>query len=333
MHIKDICANMGLQLTGSMCFGLSDAFNFLYWLDRNSKIPFLILLGRNQDIFGTFFDKMGIDYKVNTMHSALEMKEHIVNCINSNTLLLLYVDRYYLEYLHSKYSKSHFGNHVIAISGYRINNDVFEVAVNDMIQDDIIWYAFDKIHMAMNSSWKPFSPEARVYDINLNSSKLNLYFDMFPEIIVDSIENVIINMIGKDDMGVNALYALAYEMNKLLESDFSKYERALRFQLRLISSFISEFEETHSMYRMCFSNFLGDAAKKYKLEYLYDYSLQMRVIAGKWRSVSELLTQDRLEIEDIICQISSEINEIADSEKAFFTSLKQELSYRQNDNI
>lgn len=63
MHMKDICNSCDLELSASMCFGLSESFNFTYWLDRSSKIPCLIMLGRNIDTLELFFNKFNLNFE------------------------------------------------------------------------------------------------------------------------------------------------------------------------------------------------------------------------------------------------------------------------------
>ncbi len=139
MHLKDICMTIGLPFSGAMCFGISEGYDFTYWLDRTSKIPCLIMLGRSQKVLDVFFDKIGVMYDIKTILTESDFQNSVENYIKLNHVPLVYADRYYLRYLEQKYNRAHFGNHMISINGLRKKDNEISFAVYDVISDDVIW--------------------------------------------------------------------------------------------------------------------------------------------------------------------------------------------------
>lgn len=331
MHVKDILATAGLPLSGSMCFGLSEAYDFLYWVDRSSKIPYLIMIGRSKNALDVLLNKFSIPYVSKVIDTKEQFLTHVKHEIDNDNIVLAYADRYYLSYLERIYNKAHFGNHMIAISGYRQENNIVNYAVNDVVTDDIIWCDIDEIETARLSSWKPFSPNGQVIDICINNLNLKRFEKLLQTMILESIESVAIKMLDRSNSGVNAMQSLAKELKQLLDIDLDKYSRALKFQLKLIASYIKEFEETHSFYRMTYSKFLSEAADTYNLPFLKDYSTRMSDIAEKWVTMSELIGCENIEnISEVINYSSNQLLLISDMEKTFFGDLYRLISNRQN---
>ncbi len=332
MHLKDICLTFGLPISGAMCFGISEGYDFTYWLDRTSKIPCLIMLGKSQKAIDVFLKKIGVRYKFDTISSESEFENSVENYIKSNHVPLVYADRYYLKYLEQIYNRAHFGNHLISVIGLKKEDNKINFAVYDVVSDDVIWCNSDEIQMARSSLWKPFSPESKIIDVDLNKSNIDYFKEHISDIISDSINNVSDRMLSDKNAGVYAMKALSSELNYLLGSDLKKYSRAISFQMKLIASFIREFEETHSFYRMTYSCFLEEAAAEYGLDFLYSFSERMKEIANHWISMSESISSIK-EIDELLNEFSRKLIEASELEKLFFEDLKQSIPESANQHI
>jgi hypothetical protein len=312
-----------------MCFGLSEAYGFSYWIDRTSKIPCLIMLGRTKLVLETFFNKFEIPFEYNMIDGEPDFELHTTKTLLEKNVVLAYADRYYLKHLEKKYNRAHFGNHLISVVGYKKIDNVIKYAINDVIDDNVVWCTSDEIQTARLSSWKPFPPDGQVVDICINGLTLKQYADRIPELTIQSILNISNSMLINKDSGVNALKALSFEIKYLLDADMEKYGRAIKFQLRLIASFIREFEETHTFYRLTFSEFLFEASDKYGMEYLSCFVPKMKDIAVQWFTMSKLIENSE-DITAVLSDISVKLSVLSDMEKAFFEELRQLILNRQN---
>jgi len=324
MLLRDICSTLGAPISGEMCFGISEGYSFEYWLDRSSKIPCLIMLGRSLKLAPRFMDKIGIVYNTDTVSTEDEFEKYTEEKLRANHVPIVFADRYYLRYLEKIYNRAHFGNHVFSISGMKKENDEVSYALCDILSDEPVWCSSGEIQMARNSLWKPFSPDCKVIDVDLNKSNVDKLKNDLPQMILDSVNNTADFMLTEQKAGVNAIAALASEVKGLLEADLSKLSRALAFQMRLLASFIREFEETHSFYRMTYAAFLEEASDKYGLGDLMPYSMRIREIGKKWTSMSELIISDE-PIDELLNEFSLRLNKTSELERDFFTELKQTI--------
>ncbi len=146
--IADIFQYNGIKLSEEMCFGLGEALTFEYWLDTSSKFPTIIINGFDFNMENRLFNKFNVK-RIIHYNSKID-NEDIINCINKNDLVMVDLDRYYLEYL--DITKAHFGFHSVIIIGYKIENKILYWGIIDGFKKELIWYPDKKLRIARDST-------------------------------------------------------------------------------------------------------------------------------------------------------------------------------------
>ena len=100
--------NNNINVSSAMCFGLSESYDFNFFIEKNTKIPLIVILG-NMNNIEKLFENIGINYK------TIQTKDNLENIINKNKYVMVDVDRYYLDYLREKFGNTHFGKHAILL--------------------------------------------------------------------------------------------------------------------------------------------------------------------------------------------------------------------------
>jgi len=311
--IRDIIEyHSGYHISSTMCFGLGEGLDFLYWQETKTKIPVLVILGRSLNCEQTLCQKMDLNMAVikpDTEDLNTTSNMELIYFINKQKPVMVDVDRYFLDYLAVKFGRSHFGFHSLLIVGYR-NVDDLEFALYDFLSNDLIWFPSSKLSLARTSAWQPFAPERKFYTFNTKHIR-----SIDSKLISCSIEancKKLLNCNGKS--GIAAMSLLSDEILGLVQyMNSSQSMHVINLQIKLIVSYIKEFESSGTFYRRIYSNFLKEASEFEGLGDLEGFSCELSVIADKWDSVVKYLTLD-VNTKDKIIYLGNELKQISNSE-------------------
>lgn len=253
LALSELLKGVNIDISPVMCFGLGEGLDFKYWVEKDLKIPMIVILGRDLDIENNLIRNLELNIKTIgdiKMSEEDNMKE-LDEILGKHKEVFINVDRYYLKYLREKLNPYHCGYHSILVRKI-ITEKVKKYIVYDGLVEDI--QAVDEIDIKLgrSSKHKPFSPNFYGFYIQ----------DVIPyrEITFDDIKNAIVRNLNKylytKNTGINAFKNFITEFINLNESfRDNELKRYLKLQMNFISRYILEFESTKSFYRKLYASF------------------------------------------------------------------------------
>lgn len=147
--LRDVAHYSGHALSEAMCFGLGAGLGFVY-LEGGSLSPSRLFHCRSPDLEGTFFRRLGIDFRWRTTADARSAWEEVRILLDQGIPVLVQTDLRCLPYYRSR---THFTGHVICIWGYDEDQGVAYVA--DTHFPGLQAIALDDLAAARTSSAPP----------------------------------------------------------------------------------------------------------------------------------------------------------------------------------
>lgn len=302
--ISELLKRKGIDLSPCMCFGLGEGYDFNYWIEKNVKVPMLVIVGKNKNE-SLLFDNLNIQYK--EIDSSIDINA----LINEDENLIIDVDRYYLDYISNKFGRTHFGKHVLLIS----KGDDCNYSCFDALDRNISTISKDVVAKARTSDIKPFPPNSRgLYLLSKTSTILNR--DYIIRIVNKNME-VFLN---SNDHGINKFNSFLRQLELIASMiDNGKYAVFFNVQLEFLCKYIREFESTQSFYRLVYFDFLKEINNKYALSIDNNIDLCLK-LGNAWHKIgSEMndMKKQNIAIREKIKIIITRLYKINDLEKEF----------------
>lgn len=299
-----------------MCFGLGEALTFEYWLDTNNKFPIIVINGFDFKMEERLFNKFNIK-RICHNSSKLDTQE-IINCIDKNNLVMLDVDRYYLDYLNIE--KAHFGFHSIIIIGYKIEYEILYWGIIDGFKKEIIWYPDKNLCFARTSTDGILKANNKWYEFDCNNMENRKTKKLKYSLIKDSINNLSKKMLFNECSGINSLVKFSIELSKCAKYD-NNMKDIMKIEYFFLYRFIKEFEYTGTLSRGIYAKFLKECSEIYNYKFLKKSSINMHNISNEWKTLSQNMLKEN-DMTDKISLISSDIMKICKMEKQLYEYLE-----------
>lgn len=283
-----------ITLSPAMCFGIGEGYDFKYWIEKNLKVPMIVMMGNN-NCDETLLNNIGLNYEIINASHNLDL---ILNCNNN---VMVDVDRYYLDYLGSKFGRSHFGKHVLLLS----KCDEQNYLCFDALDDSISQIGKEVVEKARFSEIQPFPPEGKgIYLSDVSQININ------EEIIKDVISNNMKQYISSDNHGIARFKSFIKQLEMLLPMlGEGKQVAYFNVQLEFLCKYIREFETTQSFYRYIYRDFLNEVALEYKLQLENDIR-RVEELGERWHSLGEQMLKMKKDNSDIKKKIQTFIYEL-----------------------
>jgi hypothetical protein len=217
--LKQIFLFNNYSISEEMLFGLGSGLGFIYLnLTQSPMISCRIKPFEFEQNIGRL---LNIDIKVkNTKNRDIAIKK-LINNLNNNIPVMLYVDMAYLSYLNLNES-NHFGGHSIVVFGYDKEKNVDFVSDRDAnnwpintpkgkIANDYHFVPFSEMQLARNSSHRPFPANNRWLEFDFSHKK-----EITKEIIIVAIKKNLNDMLHPSAQlfGINGINKFSKELRK-----------------------------------------------------------------------------------------------------------------------
>ncbi|MCH4184725.1 MAG: BtrH N-terminal domain-containing protein [Eggerthellaceae bacterium] len=335
-QMSDIAHTMGLPLSASMCFGLSEGISFSAQIERHFSLPYLIMLGRERDNFPHFARKIGIKFSKRRCEDATEFRDAVIEAHHHDAVIIALLDRYYLTYINqalaaheSAYKPQHFCQHVAGILAYHEGTssptqaeqynsaDEAYYLIADQYSNEPVHVPVPEVEQARLSNWDLNPPHGVYYRIEMPFRSYQNY--NWPQLINESIGANCAAMLSPTG-GIAHIRKLIQQIEVFDEETLTLYERAVRYQFHMLHSFIAEFEQTHSLYRWVYKDFLTECINDYGCHYLRGFPSRFENLGLLWRSLNDLLLID--DLSGLVTSLPKAIEHIANEEERCFAALQ-----------
>jgi len=312
--IRDIVEFYGLKLTIPLSFGLGEGLGINYWFEKGTKVPVMVLNGRELQTEYNLCRNIGLGMKCFIEPDKAEAEEILKQKVSGGQPIMLDTDRYYLSYIGNRFGKTHFGLHsVIAVDYY---DKCF--GLYDFLSPEIIWCPDTELAEARSSDWKPFTPENKWYEFYSENMKLKLEYQDF----ADSIKNVCSKMLSTDiNTGVNGIRTYVHEISEfepLLEE--KKMKHYINLQINFLAVYIGQLDTSGTMSRHLYAEYLDEVGYMFDIPTYREMSNELKNLALNWKfTVSFLNTHDNLN--EKLQFLKTQLMKIAELEEGFFRRL------------
>lgn len=325
--ISKMLKSLDIDLTSAMCFGLGQGYDFRYWIEKDSKIPMIITLGRNLDCEENLINKLRLTMiKLgNKEKSAIENMNELDIVLKHKKYVFLNVDRFYLDYLKEKFNPYHFGNHSILVKGFDIVENRKEYIVYDALVDKLTQVSDIEIKLGRASKYTPFTPDYYGFYIEENTNSKEITF----EDVKDSIVSNSYRFLHEEKRGIDAFKKFISELTSLGDSFLKNNDIRiyLKLQMNFISKYILEFEDTHSFYRKVYSEFLKEVDEKYKLNTLHSSIKDFNLLGNDWNKLGLKIIDKSIEdVSRVIVDIKSDLDGLCKNEESSVLSLLNNIN-------
>jgi hypothetical protein len=280
LQMRNACHYDGLNLSANMCFGLAGSLDFLFWIEKKSIAPHIALSGRKSEAVAPFFEAIGTPAKKLQIPQE-DLDEQIISCIDHKQHLFVLLDRYYLEYLREYFPPNHFGMHIVSIVGIRESDKGIEYAVHDFHQGDPVWVSSATINTARQANCQPLLPDNYCYIIDevqpVSEDRLRAQAKLKIAAMTEA-------MISSKDSGLSAFELFNRELESIIAADLGKYEKVLKFQLKVLETF-TRYDDTKSFYRRAYAEFLKECSETFGFSPLKPFTERAFEIADTWAQV------------------------------------------------
>lgn len=316
-----------IDFTPAMCFGLGQGYDFRYWIEKDSKVPMIVTLGRNLDSEENLLNELGLTVKKlgNIEKSTDENMAELDSILKQKENVFLNVDRFYLDYLKEKLNPYHFGNHSILVKGVTNIENQKKYMVYDALIDDVRYVSDYEIKLGRESKYKPCSPDYYGFYIEGNKSCNKIGFNE----IKDSINRNLNRYLYKKGNGIDAFNKFIRELTGLEESLISNDEIKLylKLQMNFISRYILEFENTNSFYRKVYSEFLKEVDKKYKLNSFHRNIKEFSLLGDDWNRLgSKIANKSTEDINKALIDIKTDLKILCKNEQTAAENLLNSIN-------
>jgi hypothetical protein len=163
--LRDIFAAAGHRFPESFFFGIGEGLGFYYWNGRNLARP--VVGGRcgNLELDRRVCKKLGAGLAIKESSSPKRAQERMIALLDEGRPVMMHVDTFYLEYLHSA---SHYGAHCVVVAGIDASGDHAMIA--DRSRDGLVRVPMAELAEARASRHKPFPPQNRWFEIDIPES-------------------------------------------------------------------------------------------------------------------------------------------------------------------
>lgn len=302
--ISELLKRKGIDLSPCMCFGLSEGYDFNYWIEKEIKVPLLVIVGKNQNE-NLLFDNLNIQYK--EIDSGID----IDILINDGENLMIDVDRYYLDYIGNKFGRTHFGKHALLIS----KSDEYNYSCFDALDKNVSLISREIVSKARTSNIKPFPPDSHgVYLLSDSSAIID------KEYILRIISKNMNSFLSSNEHGIIKIKSFIRQLELIASMvNNGKYAVFFNVQLEFLCKYIREFESTQSFYRLVYCDFLKEINDKYAL--LIDNNIDLCLKLGDvWHTIGiemDDMKKRNISMSDKIKQIISRLYAVNDLEREF----------------
>lgn len=315
------------EISPQMIFGVGNGYDFLYWIEKSTKYPMIVTLGRNLKTEFSFLEslKIKIQKEGNTNLTADQNMEILNNILQTGKSVLINVDRYYLKYLKEEYNNYHCGHHSILIYSYQQSDNGKIYRIYDALDENIKTCSELEIKLGASSQCKPFAPDFQMFYIK--DPKKNIEIDF--EIVKRSIKENITNYLESEKGGLISLRRFVFEILSIREQlrEEPKLKMYIKLQMNFIYSYIEEFEYTKSFYRGVYSKFLEEVKDNYGIKELEVNIGEFKELANLWREIALIIRENsKGNIETLLDTLEDNLNNICNKEEEAMMNLLQTIN-------
>lgn len=306
--ISELLRRHGISITPWMCFGLSEGYDFNYWIEKSIKIPMLVMIGKSRNE-NTLFDNLGVQYQV--INEDTDLESMVVQRKN----VIVNVDRYYLDYLSKRFGRTHFGQHTVLLS----EGDEYNYCCFDALDHTVDSLSKDVLELARASKVQPFPPNHEgLYILQTGAVKLT------GRVVIMAINRNMNAFLNSKDHGISRLESFIGQLELILSMiGTGNYAKYFDVQIDFLCKYIREFESTKSFYRYAYGEFLKEAWESYSLP--IEKCIEMCVRLGDaWYRMGEDLISYRHQNDNAtvkLKQIVDSLRTIAELERRFAEEL------------
>lgn len=312
--IRDIVEFYGLKLSIPMSFGLGEGLGIDYWFERETKVPVMVLNGRELQTEYNLCRNIGLQINCLKETDNAAAEEILKQRVLSGQPVMLDTDRYYLSYIGDKFGKTHFGLHSVIAVDYR--DECF--GLYDFLYPNMIWCPKTELAQARGSEWKPFTPQNKWYEFYSENIKLKLEY----QDIAKSIKNVCSRMLSDNkNSGVNGIRTYVNEISTFepLISE-SKMRHYLNLQINFLVVYIGQLDASGTMSRQLYAEFLNELGDMFHMPEYREMSEQLIKLAQNWKQTVGFLSVHK-DLKEKLQFLKQQLLKIADLEAEFFLNL------------
>ncbi|OPX45950.1 hypothetical protein CLHUN_04250 [Ruminiclostridium hungatei] len=312
--IRDIVEFYGLKLSIPMSFGLGEGLGIDYWLERETKVPFMVLNGRKLQTEYNLCRNIGLKIMCFKEPDNAAAEEILKQRVLSGQPVMLDTDRYYLSYIGDRFGKTHFGHHSVIAADYR--DKCF--GLYDFLYPNMIWCPSTELAQARSSDWKPFTPQNKWYEFYSENIKLRLEYQDFAK----SIKNVCSRMLSDNkNTGVSGIRTYVDEISSFepLISE-SKMRHYLNLQINFLAAYIGQMDASGTMSRQIYAEFLDELGDMFDMPEYRKISEQLKDLAQNWKQIVSFLSSSN-DLKEKLQFLRHQLLKMADLEAEFFLQL------------
>ena len=288
--------------------GLSEGYDFNYWIEKNIKIPMLVMTGKSKNE-KKLFDNLGVQYQLINEDTDLE------STVMQRKNVIVNVDRYYLDYLSKRFGRTHFGQHAILLS----EGDEYSYTCFDALDNTVDSLSKDVVAMARASKIQPFPPNHEGFYILQNRA-----VKLTGTVVSMAIKRNMDAFLHSKDHGISRLESFIGQLELILSMiGVGNYAKYFDVQIDFLCKYIREFESTKSFYRYAYEEFLKEARESYSLP--IENCIKMCVQLGDaWYRMGEDLISYRHQNDSAtvkLKQIADSLRTIVELERRFAEEL------------
>ncbi len=266
--------------------------------------------------------RTGVEIKKVETKSAAKAEKLLLQALNQQQPVMLFVDMGLLPYFDFG-DDYHFGGHTAVVCGFDGEN---RVLVSDMAAAEIGLkqgmsheMTLQELAAARGSTFKPFPPKNGTFRFDFARFRHPMAADIYASIrqTADQMLNPPIRNFGTKGIRKAGKEILKWE-SKFSDADF-------RMSLFNIHLFVSVAGTGYGLFRYMYGRFLDEAAEITQNEGLRQAIDLIKTCGEMWVSMSAPF-KNALELENpasLLCDITDQLNSIADKEEEAFEMLKE----------
>lgn len=324
--ISKMLRNENIILSPAMCFGLGECYDFKYWIDRKSKFPMMIIMGRDHDGEIKLLNNLKLSVKtIGNLNKSIEDNMDEMNVVlKDGKDVLINVDRYFLNYFDKKFNSYHCGWHSVLVEkALDMDSENIIYSVFEPLLDEEKEISAQSLAKGRSSECGPFSPEFYGFYISEKLKDVNIDFQFVKETIKRNFERYV-----SEDGGIYSLNKFKENMLCLKDESITQSNIIyIKMQLNFMSKYILEYENTHTFYRKVYAYFLEEIDENYKLNNLAQEKKNFELLGDEWHDLGNLMMNyDKKISSTYIEKVEKLINSILENEKTAAGELLQKLN-------
>ncbi|MGY6025065.1 BtrH N-terminal domain-containing protein [Streptomyces spinosirectus] len=307
--LVNLLRQQDIDLSESLVFGLAGGLSFIYWRTKQMPTPFVGGRIKPDILSAHLANALNLRLSVHETSSVNRAREHLLQELESGTVVGLKLDRYFLDYSTDDFR---FAAHYVACVGH--DDDRFALVETQPL--GLQWATGESLTAARNARG-PMSSRNRAFTLARQQGSLPDLGEAARKGIKMAAENIVNPPIS--NFGYKGMHKVADLMPQWLDDLESPAD-----SLPEISTIMEDAGTGGGLFRAMWADFLAETAELTGIGAFQEASDAYRQVSKKWTAVAGLLREAGAESSrEALHSASKLVHEAAEEEQHLMGRLLQ----------